>query len=318
MRRDRRRGRLLVLISVVLVLGMAGGVACAAVMSTTSNDSNNWTTDTDWTPPTGASVIAQAGSTAGGSIRQGATYHVYANVTDSGNPAAGVATVRANLASITTGETSVSLSTAAGPWTIGGTSYSYRSAALTADDPLSGGTKNYTLTMTDSHSPPNSAAPTFSVTVDNSHPTAVDIQIVNGAGITGKPDAGDVVTFTFSEPMSPSSILAGWSGAATTVTVNLENNGCSTSDTLTVTGANLGTVCLGRGDFVNGNRNFTTSTMVMSGNSVIVTLGGTALTLTAAGAGTMSWTPSTAATDVVGNPCSASAANESGAADIDF
>jgi hypothetical protein len=306
-------------VTVVLVLGASGGMALAAFFSTTSNGANSWTTDTDWTAPTGSSVIARSGATTGGSISQGATYFVYADVTDTGNPAAGVGSVTANVSNISTGQTSVTLTTAGGPWTIDGTIYPYRSVSLTADNPLAGGTKSYTLTMTDAHSPANSQAQAFSVVIDNTGPSAMDIQVVNGTGTVGKPDAGDVITFTFSEAMAPSSIRAGWTGAATTVTASLQNNGCASSDTLSVTGANLGTVCLGRGDYVNGNRSFTTSTMVMSGNTVIVTLGGSATTLTAAGSGTMVWTPSTAATDAAGNACAAGAANESGApADVDF
>ena len=313
MRPSRRARRLSVVISVVLVLGIGGGVAFAAFFATTSNDSNTWTTDTDWTPPSGTSVIARSGSTTPGIISQGSTYHVYANAADAGNPASGVASVVANVDTITTGQTSAMLTTTGGPWTIGGTSYAYRSSALTANNPLSQGEKSYTVTMTDAHSPANAATQTFTVTVDNSGPRAIDIQIVNGVGTAGKPDAGDVVTFTYSEAMAPASIRAGWLGTPVTVDVRLTNSGCSSNDTLSVASVNLGTVCLGRGDYVNGNRSFPTSTMVMVGNTVVITLGGTPATLTAAGAGTLSWTPSTAATSLLGTPCSAAAATESGA-----
>ena len=60
--------------------------------------------------------------------------------------------------------------------------------------------------------------------VDNTAPTAVDVQTTNAAGGTaGKPEAGDVLTYMFSEPMKPASILAGWTGAATAVVVRFTN-----------------------------------------------------------------------------------------------
>jgi hypothetical protein len=58
--------------------------------------------------------------------------------------------------------------------------------------------------------------------------------------------------------------------------------------------------------------------MVMIGNNIVITLGGTPITTTATGAGTMSWTPNTAATDLLGSACSPAAATEQGALDVDF
>jgi hypothetical protein len=304
-----------------LTIGLSGGATYAAFSWTTANGANTLATDTDWTAPSGSSVIARTTSTFGGTIAQGSTYYVYANATDSGNPASGVATVTANVDNITTGQTNVALTTAGGPWTIGGVSYAYRSASLTANNPLTAGSKSYTLTLTDSHTPANSATQTFSVTVDNTGPTAADIQGVNQAGTAGRPDAGDVITFTFSEQMDPSSILAGWAGTSTTVRVRFENNGCSGSDKMTIldsvggTGVNLGQVCVG--DVVNGQAVFATSAMVMNGSSVIVTMGGSDTTKTASNT-TLSWTPSTLAKDLAGNAMSATAVNESGTLDTDF
>ena len=82
---------------------------------------------------------------------------MYANVTDPGNPASGVASVTANVSAISAGQTAAPLATTGGPWTIDGTAYAYRSTTLTADNPLAPGTKTYTLTMTDSHTPANAA-----------------------------------------------------------------------------------------------------------------------------------------------------------------
>jgi hypothetical protein len=81
-------------------------------------------------------------------------------------------------------------------------------------------------------------------------------------------------------------------------------------------GVHLGTVSTG--DVVNGNRTFTTSTMSMGGTTVTVTLGGSSGGTKAAANTTLSWTPSTLATDLAGNAMSATAVNESGGLDTDF
>jgi hypothetical protein len=302
-----------------LALGALGGATVAAFSGTTSVSTNAMTTDTDWTPPSGSSVIARTAATLGGAIAQGSTYYVYANATDAGNPASGVASVRADVSNITAGQTNVALSTTGGPWTIGGVSYAYRSGSLTADNPLAAGSKTYTLTLTDSHSPANSATQSFSVTVDNTGPTALDIQANVGNGI---PEAGDQLIYTYSETMDPGSILAGWTGSPASVQVFMRNGGCGTNDSATVldsgggTGVKLGTVCVG--DVVNGNRTFTTSTMVLAGATVTVTLGGNPGGTKAASNTTLTWTPDTAATDVAGNACPAASATESGSLDTDF
>ena len=54
---------------------------------------------------------------------------------------------------------------------------------------------------------------------DNTAPRANDVQAVNGTGAAGSIDAGDVLTFTYSEAIAPNSILAGWTGSSTAVTV---------------------------------------------------------------------------------------------------
>lgn len=324
MRAPADRVRRVAIVTVLgLALGIGGGVTYAAFSSTTSNGASSFATDTDWTPPSGTSVIAKTTATTGGFISQGSAYYVYASVTDSGNPASGVGSVRANVSNVTTGQNNVALTTAGGPWTIGGVSYNYRSASLTANNPLASGVKTYTLTMIDSHSPANSSgAVSFNVTVDNVGPSAADIQANVG---NGTPEAGDTLVFTFSEPMDAASILASWDGSSTSVRAALQNGGCGTNDSITIqdsgggTGVHLGTVCVG--DVVNGNRTFTTSTMVLSGvtqSVVTVTLGGNPGGTKAASNTTLTWTPSALATDLAGNAMSTTAVTESGALDTDF
>jgi hypothetical protein len=107
-------------------------------------------------------VVAKTDGTSPGAIRQGGGYYAYAQVTDN----RAVSTVTANTSSFDTGVTAASLSTTGGPWTVGGLSYNYRSALLTANTGLTtGASHSYTISATDAAS--NTAGPTsFSATIE--------------------------------------------------------------------------------------------------------------------------------------------------------
>jgi hypothetical protein len=116
--------------------------------------------------------------------------------------------------------------------------------------------------------------------------------------------------------------LAGWTSTA--VTVRVTNS--AANDTLEVyNGANTTKVNLTASpmalsrDVVGATATFS-GTMVRSGNSVVVTFG--ALTSgtvkTGVKKGTMTWAPSTAATDLAGNAVTAASVTEGGAVDRDF
>jgi hypothetical protein len=162
---------------------------------------------------------------------------------------------------------------------------------------------------------------------DKAAPVATDVQTTNvGGGTLGHPELGDTITLTYSETIGPSSILAGWTGTSQSVVVRI---GDLNPDVLTVWNAAnsaqlpLGSVSLGRNDYVAANRTFgasgTASTMVQSGSAITITLGtASGATGTAAATGTMAWTPSATATDPAGNTCSVTARNETGAADKDL
>lgn len=319
-RRTRR------LVAVAAVLFAVGAVpAWAAFVTATTNEGNVVSAAPDFVAPT--SSAAAAAKTPGydeGYVRQGGTYHIYANVGDTGNPASGVSSVTVDASTISAGQGSVPL--AAGSFSSGGQTYNRRSAALTADAVKAAGTYSLPGRMTDGAG--NTRALNLSVIVDNTPPTAQDIQIVDGGGTVSRPQAGDVATFTFSEPVDPQSVLAGWNGSATDVTVRMVNN--STSDLLTVhdsantTQLPLGTVRLNRTDYVGGDRTFgapatTRSRMTRSGNTITVTLGTpSGTTTTAAGTAAMTWTPLGSGYDRAGNPFSTLAATESGTLDRDF
>jgi len=288
---------------------------------------NSITAATDFRAPTaGASVIAKTAGGSTGQIKKGGTYYVYANVSDTGNPASGVSAVTANVSAITTGSTAAALS--AGSFTAGGVSYGYRSAALTAGTGLAAGSYSYSLTLADVAG--NSSTQTgYSVIVDNTAPTGTDVQTANSGTTGGLAEAGDKITFTFSKAIDPNSILSGWNSSSTNVVVRLNNGSGSANDTVTVfnstntTQLPLGSVNLGRVDYTAAGITFgatgTASSMVMSGSTITITLGTqSAAATTVAGTGAMVWTPSATATDSAGNAASTTAVTESGTADKDF
>jgi hypothetical protein len=278
----------------------------------------------DTTPPAvSAAIINKSTGDTPGYVKQGGQYYVYATATDTGIYATGVASVTADVSNITTGTTAASMT--AGSYTVAGVSYTYRSSLLTADAVLTAGSKSFTITAKDVANNSTTQGG-FSVTVDNTAPTATDIQTANVSGGTnGLAETGDSIMFTFSEPIDPNSVIAGWGGGPTTVTVRLLNGVLLANDSVAIynqantTQLPLGSVDLGLLTYTLGDVTFTGSTMQMSGSTITVTLG------TASGSpqtnlvnSTMTWTPSTTATDRAGNGCLATSATESGAADKEF
>jgi hypothetical protein len=321
------RGRRRLLLGPALLSGLAligGAATLAAFSSSSSNPGNGLASAPDWVAPSASStVIAKTPGYSASYVKQGGSYYIYANVTDTGNPASGINVVTADVSAITTGATSVAL--VAGAYTAEGTAYGYRSASRVADNPLSAGSKSFSLSSTDVAGN-NRLQTGFSVTVDNTVPAASDVQAVNGGAVAGRPDLGDTITYTFSDQIDPQSILAGWTGASTNVVVRVNNT--ATDTVLIFNAANttqlpMGSINLARTDYVTANRTFgasgTPSTMVRTGSTITVTLGTqSGAGTTAAATGTMTWTPQTTPYDRAGNAMSATAATESGVADKEF
>jgi hypothetical protein len=326
------RRRLAIAVACVIaagaVTGSVGGRTYALFSGQASNASAGLSADADWTPPNvSAAVIAKAAGGDAGYARQGGTLYYYANVVDGGNPGTGVGTVTADV-----GLGATSLTSAGGPWTVEGVTYNYRSALQTAPGTVPAGTYPFSVSSADLDTPPNSQTQNgFSVIVDNTAATAADVQTANGAATVGRPEQGDTVTFTYSEPVERVSILPTWTTGTANVVVRINNgtpdvlqvyNSTNTVQLLVTSTAGLN---LGRNDYVSTNRTFgatgTPSTMVRTGNSIAITLGtqsGAGTTAGTTGGMTMTWTPSATVTDRAGNPGSATAVNETGAADREF
>jgi chitinase len=149
------------------------------------------------------------------------------------------------------------------------------------------------------------------------------VQTVNGGGTPGRAETGDRIVLTYSEPMDPYRVLAGCTGASTTVTMRLVHNGggdrVQMRDAADTTALPLGTVFLNRTDFTGGTRSFTGSTMVMSGSTITITLGTPdGAVTTAAGTAAMTWTPVNTAWDRASNACSTTTRTEVAPLDLDF
>lgn len=339
MRRSRKLPAIPAALGAVLALG-AIQPAFAAFAASAGSGGNVVTAASDFRAPRVTAVaIGKSAGGASGFVKQGGAYFVYASVeADTGKPASGIASVTADVGNLTAGSPAVPL--AAGSFSAGGASYGYRSAALSADAALAAGGKSFTVTATDNALNAGDAVGT--VAIDNTPPAAADVQTAN-AGTNGRAEQGDSLAFTFSEPVEPESILAGWNGAATPVVVRLIDNGLlalplgddavQVYDPTNSTALPLGTVDLGRSDYVTGllggNAKFgatgTASTLAMSGSTVTVVLGTYSTTplvgperTTAGGAGTMAWTPVATPFDRAANPMSTAAAAESGGADEEF
>ncbi len=170
-------------------------------------------------------------------------------------------------------------------------------------------------------------------------PTGLSIEAdTNSTSLNGYPNNGDFISYGYSEPMSASSILSGWSGSSTNVYVELTRSGssastvwsvCTTSSCTTL--ANLGTVSLGdtsqTGYYINYSTHTSYSvvfnaTMLLSTNdgltTVTVTLGNTVSggtnLKTVSSATTLTWTPSSSAKGQLNNvSCSTANVTEANA-----
>jgi hypothetical protein len=188
---------------------------------------------------------------------------------------------------------------------------------------LAEGTYDLRAVATDSAGHSTTSA-VVSTVVDNSAPVATDIQGANG-GTPNKLDAGDTLTFTYNQPIKPSSILSGWNGSSQGVRVKVVDGG--SADTILVYNA-AGSTLLGLttsagvqtgADHVPAAGAWLNATMTIAGNAVTVTLGPALSGTTNAGvaAQTMVWNPSSQATNAAGEACWPIAATETGALDAD-
>jgi hypothetical protein len=318
MSRSAKWAALVSVASLAMASATIGGTQ-GAFAGQADEGANTITAASDFRGPTVSQVAIgkSTGSATTGAIRPSATYRVYANVTDVGTPPSGTASVTANVAAVTAGQTAVAL--VAGSYTAGGVTYNYRSGVLTAGA-LPNGPQSFSFTAVDAAA--NATTANGSVTIDTTAPAPTGISA--SGGIAGRPEVGDTMTLNYSDIMDPNSLLAGWDGSPLTVQAGFRNQAGGDRfevwNSALTTQVAFGTISMGRNDFTTGTLGFAGSTMTMSGSTVTIVLGGTisGAVTTVGGTGTMVWTPSAAATDRAGNAISTAAFNEPAPADRDF
>ncbi len=247
-------------------------------------------------------------------------------VTAQANSTAGVASVRVQRAA-----------TGSSTWTDLCTSTAAPYSCAWDTRTVANGTYDLRAILVDGRGATTTSAVVGARRVDNSALRAVDVQATNGEGTTGRLDAGDTITLTYSESVAPASVTAGWTGTALPVSLRLRDGNLvgagNRADVLDVlrngSAVQLGSVGL-RDDYVKArktatfNATMTASSVSVDGvNRTVVTIvvgtlaSGTGLR-TVAAAPTLLWTPSTAARSVGGGACAATPVTESGPADRDL
>ncbi len=175
----------------------------------------------------------------------------------------------------------------------------------------------YTMLVTQTDADGNTGRATRTFTIDSTDPTRVSVTATNGTGGTaGRLEAGDVITYTYSEAIAPSSLLSSFTGTATAVKVRFIDGG--STDGFTVLDASsqanvkldAGTtssagVALGA-NYVTGTVTFNaTMTQSADGKSFSIVLGSndnaSKLLSSVASTSKLTWTPKTGPTDLAGN-----------------
>ena len=142
----------------------AGGTGTFSVSGTVDNTA----------PTVSAATVLTSGSTTPGFVKSGGTYIVYANATDGGAPASGIATVKTDVSALTSGQTALTLSACTSSCTVAGITYGYKSSSKTAGT-LGAGPIAFTVTATDKAS--GATTGSFSVAVDNTAPTVTALAV---------------------------------------------------------------------------------------------------------------------------------------------
>jgi len=158
-------------------------------------DTATFTIDTTG-PTISRTVVADATADTAAFITQGGTYYAYAQVAD---PGSGVNTVSADLHTTTSGANSVAMTTAGGPWVIGGQSYNHRSSIETASNPLAEGGNPYGFSISATDTVGNQSTLPGLVNVDNSGPTDGSVDATGRVGTGGRYSTSTTLSIAFTK-----------------------------------------------------------------------------------------------------------------------
>ena len=233
--------RILVALIALAAAGAGLGGTVAAFSAQTDNTGKAAAAAPDLVAPTASTAVVvrtDAAGTPQGSIpgflrsAENGTYRIYATVTDTGAPAAGMsptdpAAVTGNSSTWDTGQTVGAL--ADGSFVYGGITYGRRSAMLTPNTLTNAQALPFSLALSDLATPANSQVQSgFSATADTTAPAPSTSTVVgshnvetSNAGTAGRLDAGDTFFLRYNDVIDPISILPGWDGSATDLTVRV-------------------------------------------------------------------------------------------------
>jgi chitinase len=296
--------RLVVLLSVVLAAAVAVQGSQATFTGNAQNGSSSFTTAADFAPAVTLTTPAAGAVTNGTPTLSGAAGNATGDAT--------TVTVKIYSGSSATG-TPVQTRTP----TRSGATWTTTATALAS------GTYTAQATQTDTGgNTGKTAAITF--TVDATKPTATKVVAANKTGGTaGRIENGDVITFTYSEAITATSVWSGWVGTSTAVhlrfTDNASNDAVTVLDTSDAATINLGSLAT-KGNYVSATTTFN-STMVRSadGASIVVTLGTPgSVQSTAVAAKNMVWTLGAGVKDLVGNAITTPASWTETVSTVDF
>lgn len=295
----------LLALGAILLAGTQVGGSSAAFTATSSNSPSSFATAADWVPP--AVTLTSPAEDA----------HTSATPTFSG--AAGTAS--GDSATVTV--TIYSGTEASGTPVQTRTATRSGSTWTTTASTLPAGT--YTVQVTQADGQGNTGTVTRTFTVDGTKPVPSMISAVHGgSGSAGRLNAGDKITFTFSEPIVPTSVLSSFTGSAASVIVRFydedDDDSHNYGDSFTVLDAGgQANVKLDAGSFwgidggvftgrtyVTDTVNFAaTMTRSSDGRSFVITLGSpdrsSRLVTATQSAANMIWLPRSGPTDAAGN-----------------
>ena len=187
----------------------------------------------------------------------------------------------------------------------------------------------YTARATQTDAGGNAGAATVTFTVDTTAPTPVAISAANAAGGTrGRLDPGDSITYTFSEPIVPASVLSTFGGGTTSAPVQVFFYNSGSSDYLAVLDES-GQQNVKVDSYVATNASLVTAnvlwpatlTQSADGTSFTITLGpapASGVKTTVNGAKNMAWTSKAGPADRAGNAIIAPVTVTETDGDVDF
>jgi hypothetical protein len=279
-----------------------------------SNTGNTFTTAADWVAPVVAITLPAAGAS---------TKVTTPVISGTAGNAAGDATtvvVRVYAGASVTGAAVQTLNA-------GRTATTWSATPTTLADGV------YTAQATQADTAGNTAtSPPRTFTVDTALPRPAMIAAANGGANAGRLNAGDSIAYTFSEAISPTTVLSTFSGGTTTASVRVRFTNNASNDRFTVLdSASAANVRLDAGTTtgVTTSANLVTATVTWpatlsqssDGRTFTVVLGtapASGLATVTNAAKNMSWTPKVGPADLAGNALTAVAAIPETDSDVDF